>query len=480
MTCPIINPDGLRGTGPNAYGTEYPFTTAVPELPHVFADAYLAYSPTDLVSDIFPPLRFVWLYGFDSVANCGSPAPPDLGSGPAYVHTHTCDVILEDSHNNTIFDSTTALTYRGGAFGTRLYVHEWETASAIFRLVQHIAVPTLVEYQLVPHKIWPASAVLDAQCLEQTPARVLKLGVEHQSVLLTPLPPDVLLAAGYNLDLVTAPVRRGARTVSQITLSARSGAGAGNVPTDCGAAAPPITTINGEPGDAHGNFSLGADGCFAVRQPATYGLHAYAPIPATLKLTNDCVPCCSCDDYMRGQDAILTVWQHYRVMAATAADAATSYRGQTVRWATAKACREAKIVTVAGAPTASWIDVLVGVVNTTSDCYTTVTAALTAAVDGGTFGAPVPGTSFLTDGRGGVLPVVPTVTGTTYAVVWAVVPPRSRVVWQLRLAIPPPSLVVPVNVTLTAAVTAIVPPAVSAAALGSDSQIDVVTFNWDR
>src|SRR4051812_22330363 len=60
-----IHPDGLRGTGPNSSGTDFPFVAPSADVRHVLADAYLSYA-TDTPRH---PLRLVWMFGFDKAFN---------------------------------------------------------------------------------------------------------------------------------------------------------------------------------------------------------------------------------------------------------------------------------------------------------------------------------------------------------------------------------------------------------------------------
>jgi hypothetical protein len=57
----------------------------------------------------------------------------------------------------------------------------------------------------------------------------------------------------------------------------------------------PVKTINGQNPDSVGNFKFRSDKCFHVDRPINEG----EVIPSTLELRNDCIACCSCDQYVQ-------------------------------------------------------------------------------------------------------------------------------------------------------------------------------------
>ena len=116
--------------------------------------------------------------------------------------------------------------------------------------------------------------------------------------------PDMPFAitSGFNinLDVISdeeAFIDYGNSNGTTLVIGAEEGTGSGfapYVPIPDG----PLTikTINGSHGDSEGNILLNVGDCIRISQP-TIGVDNPQPLPATLQLESDCVPCCGCSNF---------------------------------------------------------------------------------------------------------------------------------------------------------------------------------------
>ena len=109
---------------------------------------------------------------------------------------------------------------------------------------------------------------------------------------------NIVLYGGYNVELQDAvETELGGRTSSAFSLSATPGAGLGKLPGDCSRELL-VRTINGVAPDEKGRFLIDGKDCYrASMSPSTYTGSTAAMSDNTIKLYNDCVECCSCEDY---------------------------------------------------------------------------------------------------------------------------------------------------------------------------------------
>jgi len=99
------------------------------------------------------------------------------------------------------------------------------------------------------------------------------------------------LVAGYNVEFS-----------SQGSLKAGLGLGLGNpLSVDSGDA--PLKTLNGAGPDNSGNIVLESSGCLRINIPTTND----APVPASLMVTSDGLPCCDCASYRKVAAAITRI-----------------------------------------------------------------------------------------------------------------------------------------------------------------------------
>jgi hypothetical protein len=101
------------------------------------------------------------------------------------------------------------------------------------------------------------------------------------------------LFAGYNITF-KASARSPQSQDDTISLSAIGGAGDGYWPTKK-AVIDYVAVIGGARPDSKGNINMEGIDCLRVFQPRT----GNDPVPATMQLNSDCLPCCSCGSYRK-------------------------------------------------------------------------------------------------------------------------------------------------------------------------------------
>ncbi len=98
------------------------------------------------------------------------------------------------------------------------------------------------------------------------------------------------LYAGYNITF--KPTGRSAQIDDVISLSAIGGAGEGYEPVER-PVLDYVAAIGGATPDSRGNLNFRGVDCLRVFQPRS----GNDPVPATMQLNSDCLPCCSCASY---------------------------------------------------------------------------------------------------------------------------------------------------------------------------------------
>ena len=323
MSCPdyVLSAAGRQGVGVNQPpgGLNYPLILPSSDVRYLIADFYLAYE--DLEASYQLPFRIFWLYGLGCLTATSSGTP-----------THAADVVVVDANNTTVFDSTAATYFREVTWSSDYKLYEWRHGTQVCRLLQYVTWPEgdTPAAQNYPVEFEPASAILDGRSLYRLPPRVTSLTALVDTLSGTP----VTFVCGYNLDIQTKSVKAGLRNRTQLIFSAIPGAGNGIKPGCLGSAADAIYTINDVAPDKAGNFQLGANDCYYVRQPiATFD----TVVPNTLRIGNDCTACCSCDAMEQFGENTLSLWGEYLQVSQDATKAATTYNTNVERWNAAAA-----------------------------------------------------------------------------------------------------------------------------------------------
>lgn len=327
----ILTPDVLQYERtavdqPPDGGFAYPFVAAHALTP-LLADAYLSYA--DDLGLAVPPLRVAWLHGFGL-----NPAPPPDGM-PTPVHLR--EILIADAAGNTVFDSTEATNFGDLGWGARRIV-QWETTTAVARVVFY-------EGQLpnFAAELAYSDAVLDARTCERLPLRLRSLRAGSGRLV-----GAVRVVAGYNVELAaTAPAGGdGGRREATLTIGGVIGAGTGRKP-GCESVDLTLGTINKIAPGADGNFVIQADGCYRAQRdlvvgPPGDGRTASLARPASLVLSNDCEPCCTCAEYADVYRALSALWDDWHTVGARAASVRDTYAANVARWNAQASCRAAR------------------------------------------------------------------------------------------------------------------------------------------
>lgn len=345
----VFQPDGREPIGvsqePGQGGWNYPLLFPSADVYKLLADAYLAYD--DRTNRYRRPFRIDFLYGFGTAA-ATVPITP--------VHSHEVRVV--DALDQVVFDSLTVppSNFRTLDWANRLRVLEWlDGTSQVLRLVYHTAWdPNDSDAHEYPVYIEPASAELDARALYQLPRRVTSLRVG-----LTQLKPDangdgsrIRLLNGFNTELGTEDTVEpdGRRRSTMVRFNALAGSGRGRFGPGCDETFPPvIRRVNNVTGGPGGNLGLDATGCYRIERPVQAVIAAADPNVTpeqvrirdhTLRFSNDCGPCCECEDFIHVWEAIRRLRDRYADLVARAQATRDLYHANRDRWLKALECRD--------------------------------------------------------------------------------------------------------------------------------------------
>lgn len=297
-------------------GDWYPFLD-VGSLYNYVADFYLSYS--DVACAFTPPFKIAWAYGFGTAESTnpgGYPTP-----------SHEYDVLITDANDEYVFNSTTATEFYKRAWADRMVILEWRTNSQVCRVVLHTAWKAEDTPVHLPEYLVPTGTELDPRTIDRLPERVDIVTVENRHLQHA----ELQLENGYNTELVVADASTGVLTDTEVTISAEPGTGIGPYPCDAQTSPRYVTTFNGVDPTKSGSFYIDTDHCYRLERPTTSWTGGWIPKVHlnrnALKLTDDCVPCCSCEDFTRVYEAISRQWESWLDIATLA----LNIRGQLVQ-----------------------------------------------------------------------------------------------------------------------------------------------------
>lgn len=368
-------------------GLDYPFvspgagvqTLAVADVENLFADFYLSYDDVGYYKNqpiAKNPLRIYWLSGFGTGEPYTKGEPPNPAiSIPA--PAHAADLVIVDSDNRVIFDSTAADYFDEQTWGEYYTVYEWRKTTkpneAVCRAVKYEKVHNNLELPERPSAYCPRNAVLDERTIEKIPKRVLAMRVQMGECVTPWFKNRVSFVNGHNTELeIGATTTNDLRRTTPITFKAEAGSGAGQYglcPTgiceedpETGVCPPgedqviticpdvvgqDIKSINGATPDNAGNLFLTANDCLWVRKPATYTgstPHNYenvngSPLRAVMAVGSDCAPCCACEDYVETAKYMSRLGLYYRDIGNRVTDIKTIHEENISRWELQRECR---------------------------------------------------------------------------------------------------------------------------------------------
>ena len=383
-------------------GGDYPFVDSG-DYRGLVADVYLGHRDREVAL----PLRLKWLYGVtipvqtlashSSSSSAGLPAP-----------SHPADLVVVDATDRVVFDSTAA-EYRVRDWGA-LRVHEWQTGSAVCRLLQFTESDLTYPAESTP------DLVLDERTTEAWPPQVLSVKVNGQV-----LTGALEIVRGYNtaVTLSATTVAPGKRRTNRVFVAASPGGGDGLYP-GCEEQPVVIRRINQVGPDPRGNFSLSSGACYWLNRGGPtrrvddgYALDVNPLIANGLQVHNDCAPCCSCDDFVNTYRGIRKLYDKFKDLGERSKVVAEVYKANRERWLEAKTCREASPLRIELFPSAGGhVTVAVSLGNTTGTCLAQGRAEIHFVTSGtdpelvpnSTIWLPAVAGSYLTDGLHGGYP----------------------------------------------------------------------------
>lgn len=382
-------------------GLDYPFVapglnanpTYLLDVRELFADFYLSYDDPGYYRaepGVAHPLRIYWLYGFgDGPAWSAGAQPISDISIPAPEHAK--DLIVVDSQDNVVFNSTLADEYTETVWGTHYKIFEWRrtfnptattTRVAVCRAVQFLNLHTNTAIPERPIEFCPRNAVLDERTIEKIPKRILALRVQNGNCVTPWFNEKVTLVNGHNTEIDLGESASILTNVPTLTTSLRgnndimfkavAGSGFGQFglcatgicddapPTNvCPPGQDPavkickdvegeeIKSFNGVAPDANGNINLNANDCLFVRKPAAYTAdtpHDYAVVNgqetrSVIHVGADCPPCCACDDYLSTALYLKAVRDQYAVIGERVGASQQLHAQNVARWNDQRVCR---------------------------------------------------------------------------------------------------------------------------------------------
>lgn len=419
MSCadPTITPGGRGGIGvvqPQS-GLDYPLVAPSDDVRYLLADFYLAYDDPGFYRSAETtrkhPLRIKWLYG----VGCEPASSPSWAPAPI----HAADILIVDTDNNTVFDSTQPVPAGGDPeyrrfikrnWGPDYDIYEWIGNDAVCRLVIHKTWPPAFE---ISPKNWPIhlvpiNAVLDERAVYKIPRRLRSLAVVSEDVEIGKVARiGVTFVAGNNMILESADsTARGQRQNTNVTLTAEPGAGTGKYEDCPDSPTQPIYRLNGATPNEYGDLVIAGPECIWIRQPTTLNINGRAvPVltggAATLAIGSNCPPCCDCPDYVDTALYMNQVARKYSSVGAFTHNVKLLHENNIDRWIEQRECRLQKPLRVLLTPqNCPLLDVVIMYCNQCHQCaengalsinFSTFPAGATASVECGYTSLNAPG-----------------------------------------------------------------------------------------
>ena len=308
-------------------GSTYPFLASEEELATWIGDFALRYTDGECQYEF--PFQLAWVYHNDGA---GVAAP---GGWPA--PTHAWDVVVKDANGLTVFDSTLADAddFQLATWNTHWTIIQWRVEDQIAKLVSYNDGRGAIDQYVVATNGWLSNRTLTRQA-----PRLNRVWVGDTEIEAT----EIEFAGGYNLTVQgQGPVANpGRRRVHQVLFAAAPGLGDGRYPT-CEDETDIIRRVNSIGPREDGQFFVATDSCFRVIQPHLItGLdpRTASLTAATMQLRNDCLPCCTCADFVNVYRAETRLWDRIQSVYDQLIDARDLHQTNIDRWRAQKHCRE--------------------------------------------------------------------------------------------------------------------------------------------
>jgi sugar lactone lactonase YvrE len=319
-------------------GTVYPFIWPSDDLGNLIGDLYLAINAAGYT----PPFSIKQLLNFNQNA------------------TSRYEVVIVDANNTVVFDTTASLPeqFKQYAWTDKRRIIEYADANGqVLRLVVYTVQESPIAWDEV---IEPTDGRLDPRTIELIPANVAQLAVRTEDGTIVELPPgtNVVLQNGYNTVLATEAfdVNGGVAGVV-LTVNADQGSGLGRYP-GCESTIY-LQTINKVGPDDKGNIRIKFAGpgaskqnCYWLERPVSdvSDNDEVSVAPNTLKLHNNCGPCCKCSDMLNVYQAIRRLYNKYKRLGRRAEVVRDTLRRIHDRWKENAQCRSATALRAALMP----------------------------------------------------------------------------------------------------------------------------------
>ncbi len=308
-------------------GTVYPFIWPSDNLGNLIGDLYLAINDDNYA----PPFSIKRLSNFNQDS------------------TSRYEVLVVDANDTVVFDTLLSLPeqFKQYAWTDKRRIIEYADENGqILRIVIYTVQESPVAWDAI---IEPTDGRLDPRTIELIPRHVTQLVVRDEDGTLVELPAgtNVAIQGGYNVEIASEQFDTdGSVAGVELTVSADPGSGLGRYP-GCEATVY-LQTINKVGPDDKGNIRIRFAGpgsskqnCYWLERPvADIGDNAEVSVePNTLKLHNNCGPCCKCSDMLNVYQAIRRLYNKYKRLGRRAEIVRDTLRAIHDRWRQSAECR---------------------------------------------------------------------------------------------------------------------------------------------
>jgi len=349
VVAPTTDPEGRKQIAVDQQqgGTQYPFICPPNNLDLLIGDLYLNYKDPQCILE--NPFKIDWLSGFGG----------DAAANPTG-QVHEYDLLISDAQDRVVFDTRDATEYKKIAWGIGKVILEWATADGeVLRVVFYRTwspEDTPITWACY---FEPVEAILDPRSYQMIPKLVQSISIVTD--ITNPLldtavgeASKVIFQGGYNTEfLIEDPeIVDGGKLIRGLTVDFDPGAGLGQYP-GCDEEERYIRRINETEPDDRGNLLIDATDCYRLERPiadsessssAISGVYSGAyrnvdVVKATLKFSNDCGPCCDCEDFINVYEGIRKLDNKYQELGQRAEIVRDLFRTNKSRWETQIACR---------------------------------------------------------------------------------------------------------------------------------------------
>lgn len=313
------------GSGVFPNGTDFPFITPSSDIKGLFEDLF---------------------FSFDDRENYEYPLKISNVTGFQYASYATGDIVISDSNNVVVFDSSTATSSDQRLWGTDRVIYIWEKDDKYLTAVKYYGGSSAYDKSA---SFVPSNGYLDARSYQKETYKVNSIKIGNNSYQ-----GDIRLVAGYNMVFAIRPTDdiEGTRKLNRIQISAVPGSGNGiypQCPENCVDDA--IKTINGIKPAYNGDFAMAATDCYWFGVSGESDSTRYRPFQDHgLYINNNCSPCCECDDYVHTYRAIQNLYNQFKALGDRAMKVRTQHYANNQRWLDGKTCRENSAIRIFALP----------------------------------------------------------------------------------------------------------------------------------